>query len=559
MTETANQIEGLQSIDHYENELKNILPLEFPNYSNTKLDELHKNALVSAENEDIRSLIPDIISVFIDSSLDTLSELSRKIMNKLTELNSNFLFGSDEIATIIHKISKRKNYGKKSKNLYEDRESVYLLCWELFEYKQPLFIIRERTLIGAVVKTLDKLINEMNKEIPKSLFELFANYNKACFAYKKFKEEQNEGKRKKQDKYEVKEKKEQERKAKIEEEKKRKNEELLKKKEEDKRKKELEKKRIEDERKRVEEEKKKAKEDKKREEELKRKEIEMKKESEKKKVESVNIASFFQKNSSKPEEKIIVPELNTKIPPSISRQNIFIFFADSHLKPYYSGKIEPALINPGVKSMFTKFDTIDYNIDSEEEYEENNGEDIHSGDSAEEEDEDDLSQSELEKLNEFVVADGHLSAEEKEPNDEIKDTDNQENAENLVNQEIANNYLWMNTELKEMTILENDDLLLESCRAISISNELIPIKIPEKPIKVVKEPKPPKMVITDIIEKEILIIAQGKQNLEEIIKAVKEKYSLVSKAAVKNLIKEKMIKRKDGLRNYVLKDIVEGS
>jgi hypothetical protein len=540
MTETANQIEGLQPTTFYENELKTLLSQNFPHYSNTKLEDLHRNSLTNAEQEVTSVEIPNLISVLIDSSSETLSQLSKRIMEKLPEFHSSFLFTSEEIASIIHKISVRKNYGRRSKNIYEDKEPVFLFCWELFEYKQPGFILRERTLVGNLVKSLDKLILEMAKESPKGLQDLFSAYNKANYAFNKFKTEQTENKRKKQETSEEKERRAQEKilkkveKIKKLEEISRIKEENNKKKEEDKKRIEDEKRKIEEERKKNDEEKKKAKEEKKREEDLKKKEQDPKKKSENQSS-SLTIDMLFQRTSSKPAEKSLSSETKGEVSssPCISRQNIFIYFSDSHLKPYFTGKAESNLQKES-RSIFSKFESIDYNKDSEEEYEENNGEDLHSRDSDEEEES--FSSSELENFKKFIVDDGHLSEEEK-----------------LENEEVAINSLWMNTELKEMKILENNDFLLENCRVQSITSEKIPIKVPEKICKIVKEVKPQKILVTENNQKEILEIAEGKFNKDEIIAAVVLKYPNISKAGVKNLIKEKMFKRKDGPRVYSVK------
>lgn len=532
MTEPANQIEGILPLQSYEDRLKILIEGIFPHYSNTKLEDLHKEALNSIESEDIQNLLPDLISVYVDSSNLTLSELSRSILNKLTAINNKILISSDDISANIHKIATRKNYGRKSKNQYEDKEATCLWCWELFQHKQPGFILRERTLIGNVVKVLDKLIQEMKKESPKLISELFSNYNKNFFCYENYKSEQNEKKRKRNEEIEGRSKRTQEKlekkraedeakKVKIEEERRKKAEENLKKKDEEKKKAE--------ERRKIEEDKRKAKEEKRKEEEEKKKEIEVKKKEEN--IPKINNyftkAKEVHKNVDKIPGEIFV---GSSPVPTICRQNVFIYFADSHLKPYFTGPVQAKV----TQSMLTKFTHIDYNIDSEEEYEELNGEDLESNDSEEEEESE--SSSEIETFKKFIVDDGHLSEEEK-----------------LENEEIAITSVWMNNEIKPMSLLLPDDSLLLSLKAITITSEELPIILPEKPVKVFKEPKPAKTPIDEIISKEIIQIALGKFSKDEILSAVIQKFPNISKAAVKNLVKVKLTKQKTGPKNYILK------
>ena len=539
MTEPANQIEGILPLQSYEERLKELIEEAFPHYSNTKLDDLHKEALSSIESEDIQSLLPDLISLYVDSSNLTLSELSRSILNQLTAISNKILISSDDISANIHKIATRKNYGRKSKNQYEDKETACMWCWELFKHKQPGFILRERTLKGNVVKVLDKLIQEMKKESPRLLSELFSNYNKNFFSYENYKSEQDDKKRKRNEEVEARNKRTQEKlekkKAedeakllKVLEERKKKADEIFKKVEEDM-------KRAEEKRK-VEEDRKRAKEEKRREEEEKKREIEVKKKEEN--IPKINNYFTKAKDVHKNTEKVAGSEIvvGSSLVPGICRQNVFVYFADSHLKPYFTGPVQPKI----TQSMTTKFTHIDYNIDSEEEYEELNGEDLESNDSVEEEESE--SSSEIETFKKFIVDDGHLSEEEK-----------------LENEEIAITSVWMNNEIRPMSLHLPEDPLLLSLKATSLTSEELPIPLPEKPIKVLKEPKPAKTPIDDTISKEIIQVALGKFSKDEILSAAIQKFPNISKAAVKNLVKLKLTKQKTGPKNYVLKPDPEPS
>ena len=549
MTEPANGIEGLQSVEIYEQRLTEFLQLEFPKCPNKALEEMHRDSLSEVENESLEVLIPKIIRMYVDSSSAALSELSKAVMNRLSDLNSKFLVNSEEVAQHIHKIATRKNYGKKSKNQYEDTSKESLWCWELFDNKQPAFVLRERALIGTVVKSLDKLIQEMKKGTSKRLAECFSSYNKSIFSYNKFKEDESERKRKSTAEQMIKEQRvienlekkkyaEEQRlseKRKIEEERKRKNEEISRKKEEEK--KRMEEKKEDERKKKIEEERKKKEEE----------------EEKKKKVESSvkHIDKYFSKDTSVKAKNNDTKTTQNPSPVKESvgnweqiwsvkvnlepRNNSFIYFTDSFLKPYYLGELRFKKYSNSLQ----KFANIDYEKDSEEEYEEMNGEDIESIN--EEDEEESESETEKEEIARFIVNDGYLSADEKPEGEEVP--------------VLSVNF---NLELQPMQIFQNNAEELKKLCGISILNEFFPIEIPIIPEKIHKEPKPPKMLVDEHVTSEVIQIALGKISKEEILSAVIAKYPLIPKASVYKIIKNNLLRRKEGkIQVYRIKEIPE--
>lgn len=543
MTEPANGIEGLQTVETYEQQLSEFLNIEFPKCPSKNLEDLHRDALNELESESIEVVIPKIIQIYVDSSSEPLSELSKNIMKKLTDLNTNFLLSSDEIAKFIHGIATRKNYGKKCNNQYEDVQKISLWCWELFVNKQPSFVLRERGLIGSVVKTLEKLIVEMKKESKKALAESFSRYNKSIFAYNKYKNDELEKKRKSANDQIVKEMKNVEKRKNIEEqklrteEKKRKIEEISKRKEAEKQK--IEEKKEEERRKKIEEEK-------------KRKEDEEKRKKEE--LPSKPINTYFLKSisSSKPLQPEEKPVVNSFLPDSTkswdeiwsikfkfsARKTSFIYFTDSFLKPYYLGEIR---IRENASSL-QKFSNIDYEKDSEEEYEEMNGEDINEINEEDEEESD--SESENEEITNFIVKDGYLSADEWVEDEEI--------------QVLSVN---LNAEILPMQVFQCKSEEFLKFQAFSMGNEEFPIEIPAVEVKtLVKEQKTPKMQVDASITCEIIQMAVGKNSKEEIVNAAIAKFPLIAKASVHKIIKTNLLRQKEGkIQVYRVKEAIQAN
>jgi hypothetical protein len=535
MIQPANAIEGLESIETYKAELLRILEQGLPKYSNSFLERLYKDSIEDIDNESIEILVPKIIPYLIDSSPESLSNLSKKIMNHLSSINSKFLVNSEDLAKLIHLVASRKNYGTKNKDQYEDCDLAALWCWELFEHKQPPFILKERALIGGLVRSLDKLVKEMAKPNSKTLAECFSMYNKNIFSYNKFKQDELEKKRKKNLDNELKQKKMleiQEKKKLIEEQK-------------TQEKKIFEEKRLEEKKKRVEEINKKKEEDRKKaeyrkiEEERKKKEEEEKRKKEENCIKPIHIY-FTKKNV--PSNVILTETINYSKPLGstdavydwneifstkvavIERKKSFIYFTDSVLKPYYSVELKPKQ----AKGALDQYPNIDYEKDSEEEYEELNGEDINSFND-EEEEEDEESDSEKEEINKFIVNDGYLSPDEK-PEDE----------------EIGLYPININNEILPMQIFEYGSDKLTELKAFSIIDEIFPIQITSNIVKPLKEIQKPKSVIDDEIIKEIIQIGIGKFSKKDIIKAILDKYPTISKKSVENVIKSNLQKKKEG-------------
>ena len=90
---------------------------------------------------------------------------------------------------------------------------------------------------------------------------------------------------------------------------------------------------------------------------------------------------------------------------------------------------------------------------------------------------------------------------------------------------------------------------LQAFSCFSIIDEKIPITIPELPGIIIKDPKPPKMVIDDNITCEIINIALGKNSKDEIVSAVITKYPLIAKASIYKIIKSNLVKKKEGKIN----------
>ena len=216
----------------------------------------------------------------------------------------------------------------------------------------------------------------------------------------------------------------------------------------------------------------------------------------------------------------------------VIRKNSFIYITDSFLKPFYAGELK---VKPDF-SPFYKFPNVDYDKDSEEEYEELHGEDINSvNDESEEESE---TESENEEINKFIVNDGYLSADERAEDEEIPN--------------LSTN---LNLEIQPMQLFLRDSKELLNFSAFSIVNQQIPIEIPKAPEKVEKEPKAAKMVVNENIEQEIISIALGKNSKDEIVQAAKSLFPLISKASVYKIIKTKLFKQKNGkIKIYKMKE-----
>ena len=458
-------------------------------------------------------------------------------------------------------------------------------CWEVDEYSQLLEVKKERNMLGKIVKYLYKLVMEISKDSIDEVnaSHLFDSYNQSAKNYDKFKEEQLARKRKREEGESIKNQK----KAKVEEDKllkkKLKEEEKIAKKlkaEEDK----LFKKQMLEEEKLL---KKQQAEEEKNSKLLQKQQQDSQKAKKTSSQESLRntpvkpsikpITHFFNishtpsstsstppTNKSTPDKKPLFDQLEKSMIPSsfkacksyspsagslqdwiqkwsreikvIPFRCAFIFIHDSILNPYFTGK--PAL-NILRRNPYHIYNDVNYDIDSEEEYEELNGEDL--GEAEEEEDTEEESNSEDEEENRWVVPDGYFSESELE--------EGEETPEPFV--------VLVNKEQKPMRIIRKEEELRRFAGFSMKSSLPIECIILETPVPL---PKPPKKNINNF-EEDLKKCAEGKINKKQIIETFKEIHPDIPKSAVENKIKEVFIRVKEAGKQafYTLRSLTQPS
>lgn len=466
---------------------------------------------------------------------------------------------------------------EKKKNVFEDKDRVCMWCWELDDFPQHKEVLKERKMLGKIVKSLYKLAIEVQKEDfdEVSVSNLFDLYNKTAKSYEKFKEEQTARKRKREEE----EMNKSQKKAKLEEDKllkkKLKEEEKLAKKQKAEEEKLLKKQKAEEEKllkKQMIEEEKNAKQlQKQQQEEAKKSKKMISQDSQKQtpvKSGIKPITHFFNFSHtpssasstpttvrSSPDKKPLFDKLEKCIIPSsfqyctsysppagslsdwikkwsseikvIPSHSTFIFIHDSILNPYFTGKASQKVVR---RNPFVQYPDVNYDIDSEEEYEEMNGEDL----GEEEEDTSEESLTEEEEEDKWVVPDGYFSASELEEGEEAPQP--------FV--------ISLNNEPKPMRILKQEEL--KRFAGFSMKGNL-PIEciILETPVPL---PKPPKKNIDNYVE-DLIRCAEGKNSKKQIIEAFKEIHPDISKNAVENKISEVLVRVKGS--GYTLRSLTQ--
>ncbi|CAG9332521.1 unnamed protein product [Blepharisma stoltei] len=566
----AQSVEYWKSkLPEFKNKILEFSNLALPKYHNYKLDTLREEGLIDKTNVDTQiQAIKKIISTTIDSSQLPLSQLLDAIKRNLVEDASDIPLSTEELTDIINQIASRVPIGiiDKKKNTYEDTDPLCMWCWELDEYPQPSCVKQERNLIGKAIRSLNKLIKELEKNYPNAevIPNLYDSANKAVKNYEKKIAEDRERKRVRDEK----ETEKQMKKLKIEEKKKQAEEEKMRKLKE---KEQMEEEKIKKQKEKEEEIRRKQVE---KEEDLKKKQAQLERTPEKspeKKQEQQSIKkvmpmlkmeSFFKpvkaeiplekENRNILQKVLINPSQDDTVPGDLNSwkakwkkdikhfkpKSHFIYIQDSALKPYFEGfpKIVEVKRNP-----YFIYQDVNYDIDSEEEYEEKFGEDIEKED--DEEESDSYTESEESDVK-FVVPDGYLS------NDEIPEG---EEGPEVISYKPPEEILPM----KIITLASDDAALLCSLKAVNLQNIPLPIiyKVEKTPLL---PQKPPKKTIDDLIE-EFKTVAQGKNSKKEIVAYFAEKYPEISKLSVSKKIQELLVRTKIGndKQKYYLKSSLE--
>mmetsp|Transcript_1795 Transcript_1795/g.3889 ORF Transcript_1795/g.3889 Transcript_1795/m.3889 type:complete len:466 (+) Transcript_1795:1781-3178(+) len=199
----------------------------------------------------------------------------------------------------------------------------------------------------------------------------------------------------------------------------------------------------------------------------------------------------------------------------------FIYIHDSALKPYFTGKRHRVRLH---RNFLKLMDCVDYDRDSEIEFEEQNAEDLGEEELSEEEESEDSDES----VAEFVVPDNYMSDEE--------ENSQGERAEITL----------VSNECKPLTILNTE--MLQALSIISITNSQFPLLVHPPHARTKDEDWVP----------DLLGLIEGKGNKNEVLTALRERHPTVSMRAVNLKIKEVAIKAaiNGSKRQYYLKENV---
>jgi len=505
-------------LEEFKSRLSDLLSSELPSFPNTQLNTLFEEGLEELKTSNsLKEGMKKLLYKNIDSSNKSLSELIVDAKKVLWENLPDLCISTEEIQAIITQTAHRKQLGliDKKKDLYENKDPEHLWIWELEDFPQPKEVIKERVLIGKVVRPLFKLITELQKENFKEqeASKHYSAYIQAEKALEKLKNDQVARKRKRIELEEEKQLK----KAKLEEKR------IKKQEEEKKKEQEKENKRKEKEAKRLEEKK----------TDIKPISWFVTKQSVSDAKDTPNKGIFkqlekpltpqsFQQLEFTPKEGdleswVVKWKGELKILPS--KKESFIYIHDSALKPYYSGPNKSF----HHRNPFKVFEEVNYERDSEEEYEELFGEDLGQ--------ESDLSSDEFSSEEDeatFVVPDNYFSS------DEIEDEDVQV-------------FKYEAPKIQPLKIHNETSPDLLELKGFNIEGQTFPIVLIKKVTL--------KKSIDDHLE-ELKEIGQGKQSKKEILSEFLAVHSDLSKAAVLRKVDELFVKTKgdNNKLTYCLKE-----
>jgi hypothetical protein len=426
------------------------------------LPKLHSQKLVALKEEAaedfkfhdrVREGVKKYILATIDSSQLPLSSLVSVCRQQLMADFPDLCMASEEISELIMEVSTRTAFGLrvKDRNKLEDVEPVSLWVWELRDHPQPPEVKKERRLLGKELMSLGVLVEALGKTYvePADISVMYDayigamktrdNYYQAMLSRKRkleVREEERSAKKMMDEEHKLKRKmldEETKLQAKLEKEARR-----LQQKEKAEAERQAKHQARQEERSKKQKDSEEARriqrEERKRQQEeamVKRQEAKPGKNSDEKrpkndgKTDMLLISAFFTKQA-KPvsearastEESDVEPmKIEGQCPedwrefwktqtylPLVARE-AFIYIHDSALKPYFLGRPVKAKLR---RDFLKPLAVVDYDRDSEEEFEEQNAEDLGEEDCSSDED----SEASDESVAEFVVPDNYLSDEE---------------------------------------------------------------------------------------------------------------------------------------------------
>jgi hypothetical protein len=506
------------------------------------LPKLHSHKLVALKDEAVedfklhdrvRDGVKKYILATIDSSQLPLSSLVNVCRQQLMADFPDLCMASEEISELIMEVSTRKAFGLRGKdrNRLEDVEPGSLWVWELRDHPQPVEVRKERRLLGKELMSLEVLVEALGKTYVEPadvsvMYDTYIgamktrdNYYQAMLSRKRkleVREEERSAKKMLGEEHKLKKKmlgEEHKLQAKLEKEEKKL---LLKEKAETERQakhlarleERSKKQRENEEAKRMQREERKKQQEEaivKRQEAKPGKSLDEKRPKNDGKTDMRPISAFFTKRAKPVSEARASTEESDVEPMKIEGQcpedwrefwktqtylplvtrDAFIYIHDSALKPYFIGR--------GVKTRLRRdflkpLAVVDYDRDSEEEFEEQNAEDLGEEDCSSDED----SEASDESGAEFVVPDNYLSDEE-------------------FSQGERTELKLRTTECKPLAFLTQAQLMELS--VISISSLQFPIQV-ERPRLSSKDED----WVPDLLE-----VVEGKASKTEVLSALRER------------------------------------
>jgi hypothetical protein len=195
----------LSQLSDYEDRLEALIQTPMPGAESDAVREKAEAAARDMQQGPLsRQGIKDLIGPIVESWTAGLTALCREVMNRGYSVGVN----AEELREIIHESASRIPYGHRDrkKDIYEDEDPLGYWTWQVDSNPPPASVLQERKLIGKAIQALYSLILSIKTKVtlmqsPKlvKITNLYDAYNKAVKKWDLFKAEREEKKRKREE------------------------------------------------------------------------------------------------------------------------------------------------------------------------------------------------------------------------------------------------------------------------------------------------------------------------------------------------------------------------
>ena len=195
----------LAALSDYESRLETLIHSQVPREDSEELKAKSDAALLEVRAGQVsRQVIKDLISPLVETWTGGLSALCQEVLATYPELSVSV----EELRGIVHELASRIPYGprNKRKDVYEDEDPLGYWTWQLDAYPPALPILKERKLIGKTIQSLHTLILCIRRKVTLTqkpnlvkIINQYDDYNKNAKKLNLFRQEREEKKRKREE------------------------------------------------------------------------------------------------------------------------------------------------------------------------------------------------------------------------------------------------------------------------------------------------------------------------------------------------------------------------